>query len=221
MDEQELFATSSGTHVFNASIPYLKASDELNSILRQPHSYHGDPPQNRHRRNRNFATAIVRNPSTGKEEKRVIFYIQAAARDDPKESIVHRIKRWLRPLIVEPANGQSLADQAREQAEAQALVLQQQQREQAAAASSTAPWYSLSSWFGAILPAKGETVDGVASSPSRSNGFVRQRPSLGQFDGGEVTATLVQVRWSRSLMAKCLLTRLAAHRSVRSGCCRG
>jgi len=166
--------SSSPTRVFNKSVTLIQQNDEIATILRSPHTFHGDVQGGR--RNRKISSIIKQNPSTGTVEETVRFIVQGHIKDDPNEAYWSKFKRWIRPLVVEPANGVDLIHS--ETATEPTLAPGQQER---------GSWYWPSNLFKALIPPK------ESSLPNQTPGRSRRKPALGEYDQGEVTSTLIRV----------------------------
>lgn len=166
----ELLASAAPTRIFNAAIPYVQDNDEISSLFRQPYSYHGEGQGGR--KHRKIQSTIRTNPQTGREEQVVRFVLQAHIKDDPNESYWSKLKRWLRPIIVEP----SLDRQTPQQQPLAAAVKQAEPK----------------SWFETIFHAFIPPKEPVRTSLSR--GFTKRRPHLGEFSTGTVVCTMLRVR---------------------------
>lgn len=121
------------------------------------------------KRHRNIQSVMRRNAS-GLEEQVVRFSLTAHIKDDPNESYYSRLKRWLRPIVVESSN------QLHYEPEPQPQPKEEEQK----------------GFWGALLHAFTPRKD--TASPRPVVGFSRRKPVLGQYHKGEVVCVLIRVR---------------------------
>jgi len=169
----ELFATNSPTKLYEDAAELVKRSPEVNKILMQPLRIHAESTGSR--RNRRVHSTVTTDRATGREKMIIRFIVEGRSPDSKEEETwLQSIKRFIRPIIVEPSDPSD-------------LIPVPEPVPQAASEATTSSW--LGSIFGSLMPSAyaSKPVNSGPPAPSR----MRTRPTKGTFTRGEAVASLL------------------------------
>lgn len=172
----ELFSSNSPTSLYEQALGIVQNDKELYEVLLPPIKYHAESSGGR--RHRRVRSTMSVDPATGREKMTVHFFAEGKSTDSHEEGgYLERVKRWIRPIVVEPMHESSV------------LLPAQPANSKAAdpPVESTSSW--LGSMFGSLLPSAfaPKATSRVETGPPR----MRTRPAKGTFATGEAIASFL------------------------------
>lgn len=171
----ELFADNSPSKLFDQAAEFIRNDPEVNSILLQPLRFHAESSGGR--RNRRIRSSHSTDRASGLETMSIRFAVEGK---DPithgQESWYESVKRWLRPVIVEPSHPTDVIPTA------------PAPHKVPTKSEESSSW--LSGIFGSILPSS-FAQKATGASETKSSSKLRSKPRQGSFQAGEAVASFI------------------------------
>ncbi|KAI5476465.1 mitochondrial inner membrane translocase complex, subunit Tim21 [Pseudohyphozyma bogoriensis] len=195
----ELASPNSPTNIFEDCVERVKASQELNSLLLPPLTFHGTTSSSsRMRRNRRVSHALTTDPRDGLEVLVVKFWVEGKEPVDPNAADTpwDTVKKWVGPLIWEDSRdpGSYVPRPSEKKAEVERereIERARREREERERKVGWGEWVGngVASMFRGLVP-RGVTKDGREISGASGLFKKKEKPKQGEFSSGECVAEL-------------------------------